>query len=480
MRVAVLILTAVAALGAITPVRAQEKPNPGKEERPKAASKVKELQRERIAVLQSLVDVNTTLFQRGRAPFEGVLEARELLFEARLATAEKEPDRIALYKELVDALRQAEAAAKGRLESGRATEAEILRIRARRLQAEIHLSQRSAKAPEQKQSKIIVTTPLAKDVVISEHYVGQIHAQRNIRIRSLETGYLQEVLAREGQAVKQGDVLFRIAPVLYKARLDAERAEARIVELDYRNTEKLRKSNVVSQDEVELVQAKLAKAQARVKLAEAELNFTAILAPFDGMIARIHEQQGSLITERDVLTTLSDSKQVWVYFNVPESRYLQVAAGAWKDDLGKVELVLANSTPFAHPGHIGAIEAQFNDKTGSISFRADFPNPDGLLRHGMSGTVAIHRTLKNAIVIPERAAFEVLENHCVYVVDKDDVAHQRKIVIQHELPGELVLKSGLAVGDRIIVDGAGQVHEGEKVEYEVRPPDQISGQYKAK
>ena len=95
--------------------------------------------------------------------------------------------------------------------------------------------------------------------------------------------------------------------------------------------------------------------------------------------------------------------------------------------------MLANGSKFQQIGKIGAIEAKFNNETGNIPFRADFPNPDRLLRHGQTGTVLINRTLKNAIVIPQRATFEILDKRYVYVVDKDDVVHQREIVIQNEL-----------------------------------------------
>ena len=226
---------------------------------------------------------------------------------------------------------------------------------------------------------------------------------------------------------------------------------------------------MVSQNEVALLEAKLAKAQAKAKLAEAELNFTNVKAPFDGIVDRLHEQQGSLIKEGDILTTLSDNSVMWVYFNVPEARYLEYMADLDQDkeDL-QIELVLANGSKFPQPGKIGAIEADFNNETGNIPFRADFPNPDRLLRHGQTGTVLIHRTLKDAIVIPQRATFEILDKRYVYVVGEDNVVHQREIVVQNELDDIFVIKSGLDVNDKIVLEGVRQVRDGEKVEYEFR------------
>jgi membrane fusion protein (multidrug efflux system) len=329
--------------------------------------------------------------------------------------------------------------------------------------------------------KIVVTSPKAQDAVITEQYVCQIHSQRHIKVCALENGYLQEVRVNEGQAVKKGDLMFKIVPTLYQARLDAELAEAKLAELELNNTQRLAKNNVVSENEVALYQAKLAKAKAKAKLAEAELHFTIVRAPFDGIVDRLHEREGSLIKEGDVLTTLSDNSVMWVYFNVPEARYLDYMAGLGQDKgSGKIELVLANGSKFPHGGRIGAIEANFNNETGNIPFRADFPNPDGLLRHGQTGTVLIHRTLKNATVIPQRATFEILDKRYVYAVGKDDVAHQREVVVQNELEDIYVIKSGLEVDDRFVLDGVRQVRDGEKVEYEVRPPDEVLASQKNK
>ena len=268
--------------------------------------------------------------------------------------------------------------------------------------------------------------------------------------------------------------MFTILPVLYKAKYDAEKAEADLAALELKNTERLYKDKVVSFNEVQLFQAKLAKAKAKMKLAEAELNFTSIKAPFDGIVDRLHEREGSLIKEGDVLTTLSDNAVMWVYFNVPEARYLDYMSGQKEGKQSpSIELVLANGKSFAYSGRIGAIEAKFNNETGNIPFRADFPNPKRLLRHGQTGVVKIRRTVEHAIVIPQQATFEVLDKRYVYVVDKEGVAHQREIGIQNELDDIFVVKKGLDVNDRIVLDGVRQVQDGHKVEAEYRSPDVV-------
>jgi membrane fusion protein (multidrug efflux system) len=322
--------------------------------------------------------------------------------------------------------------------------------------------------------KIVATTPEVKAVTITQRYVCQIHSQRHIKLRVLEMGYLEAISVREGQAVKENDELFKVKPVLYKAKLDVENAERDFAGLELQYTEQLSKDKVVSKNEVALHKAKLAKAQAKADLAKAELDFATVKAPFDGIVDRLHQQQGSLVEEGAVLTTLSDNSVMWVYFNVPEKQYLKYKASPdeEKENL-KIELMLASGAKFEHLGKIGAIEADFNNETGNISFRADFPNPDRLLRHGQTGTVLISRVQKDSLVIPQRATFEILQKRYVYVIDKDDVVHQREIVIQNELDDIFVLRQGVAADEKIVLEGARQIRDGEKVEYENRRPEEV-------
>jgi membrane fusion protein (multidrug efflux system) len=323
-------------------------------------------------------------------------------------------------------------------------------------------------------SKIVVTSPKVQDVTITESFVCQIRSQRHIEVRALEPGYLQEILIKEGQAVKDKQVLFRILPVLYKAKLDAEQAEADLADMEYQYNLSLLKDKVVAQNQLNLLKAKLDKAVAKRDLARAELGFTEVKAPFDGIVDRLLEREGSLIKEGEILTTLSDNSVMWVYFNVPEKYYLEYMAHRKQHETeDKIELVLANGDTFPQPGTIGAIEADFNNENGNIKFRADFLNPDRLLRHGQTGTIKIRRPLKNAVVIPQRATFELLDKRYVWVVGEDDVAHQRLITTKHEQEDIFVIDSGLNAKDRIVLEGIRQVRDGEKVEYEFRTPEEV-------
>jgi membrane fusion protein, multidrug efflux system len=349
-----------------------------------------------------------------------------------------------------------------------------------------HMDGEGKEQSAEEHQKIVVTSPQAKYVNLTQPYVCQIHAQRHIEVRALVDGYLEEILIKEGQPVKKGEVLFRILPVLYKAEYDAEVAEVELADIKLKNTIKLFNEKVVSSQEVALHKAEFAKAQAKMELAKAKLNFTTVTARFDGIVDRLREREGSLIKERDILTTLSDNSVMWVYFNVPEARYFEYLATLGKDEEPRIELVLANGGKFPKLGKIGAIEAKFNNETGNIAFRADFENEyvqvNGYklprLRHGQTGTILIHRTLNNAIVIPQRATFEILDKRYVWVVGEDDVAHQRLITIDHELEDVFVVKSGLDVKDKIVLEGVREVHDGAKVEYEFRPPEEAMANQK--
>jgi membrane fusion protein (multidrug efflux system) len=173
---------------------------------------------------------------------------------------------------------------------------------------------------------------------------------------------------------------------------------------------------VVSPNELAMAKAKYDKAKAELALAQTHLRFTQINAPFDGIMDHFQVRLGSLVDEGDLLTTLSDNTKMWVYFNVPEAEYLDYKMKAKKDSIMKVELLMANHQMFEYPGIVETIEADFNNETGNIAFRATFPNPKGLLRHGETGNIQVKETIKDAILIPQKATFEVLEKKYVYVI----------------------------------------------------------------
>ena len=326
------------------------------------------------------------------------------------------------------------------------------------------------------QHKIITTTAIAKDVTITKQYVCQIHSRRHIDLKTLEDGYLEAIEVKEGQAVKQGDVLFTILPTMYDAKLRADLSEADLARVKFVNTRKLVDQGVVSDQELKMAKAELSKAMAKVKMAKAELDFTKIKAPFDGIIDRMMEQEGSFLEAGAMLTTVSDNSVMWVYYNVPEAQYLdfQDATDHGRDvNSLDFKLKLANQKIFSEPGKFATIEGDFNNETGNIKFRADFENPNRLLRHGQTGSVLVSQNLKDAVVIPQRATKEILADKFVYVVNDDCVVELRKIKILHENEDTFVIESGLNAGEMIVFEGIRQVHDGDVIECEKKKAEEL-------
>lgn len=308
------------------------------------------------------------------------------------------------------------------------------------------------------------TSPLLKDTMTTKEYVCQIRAIQHIELRALERGYLQEIFVDEGKFVKKGQRMFQIMPLLYNAELQKAKAEANFAEIEYQNTKQLADSNVVSKQELALAKAKFDKANAELQLAQVHLGFTDVRAPFDGIMDRFYARQGSLLEEGDLLTILSDNSKMWVYYNVPESEYLEFKAHEKKDSIMKVGLKMANQEIFEYPGIVETIEADFNNETGNIAFRATFPNPKRLLRHGETGNVQMIVPYRHALIIPQKATFEVLEKKYVFIVGPDNVVHQKEIEIAGEMPDLYIVKSGITAQDKIMLEGIRKVRDNDKIE----------------
>lgn len=326
---------------------------------------------------------------------------------------------------------------------------------------------------KEEEVKFLVTSPLKRDTTITRQYVCQIKSISHIELRALEKGYLQKIYVDEGQTVREGQPMFQIMPLIYQAELLKAQAEAEFVEIEYQNTKRLSDSNVVSKNELALAKAKFNKAKAELELAKAHLSFTEIKAPFTGIMDHFYVRLGSLVNEGDLLTTLSDNHKMWVYFNVPEAEYLDYKANAKSDSLLKVRLLMANNQLFDYPGVVETIEADFNNETGNIAFRATFPNPKALLRHGETGNVLVTAPIKNAIIIPQKATFEILEKRYVFVVDKNKTVRQREINISAEMPDLYVIQSGLNAEEQILLEGIRKVKDGDKIDFRYEDPQSV-------
>lgn len=327
-------------------------------------------------------------------------------------------------------------------------------------------------------ARLLVTSPLKMDTTVTQEYVCQIRSIRNIELKAQEKGYLERVYVDEGQWVKAGQLLFKIMPTIYQAEMEKADAEAMAADIEVQNTQSLAERNIVSKNELALAIAKAKKAKAELALAKAHLAFTDIRAPFDGIIDQLHLKQGSLVEEGELLTSLSDNSQMWVYFNVSEPEYLNYQTGLKPKEKMKVELLMANKQVFKHPGFVETIEAEFNNETGNIAFRATFPNREGLLRHGETGSILMKEQLKDAIIIPQKATLEIMDKKYVYIVNKDNVVKLTPITIAAEIPDLYIIKEGVTEGDKILLEGIRKVQDGNKISFEYDEPAKVMAHLK--
>ncbi|WP_300600359.1 efflux RND transporter periplasmic adaptor subunit [Niabella sp.] len=319
-----------------------------------------------------------------------------------------------------------------------------------------------------------VTSPLTIDTNYVKEYIAQLQSVRNVEIRAQEKGYLEKSYVDEGQYVKAGQLLFRIMPKIYEAEYQKAKAEAHSAELEMQNTRLLADKEIVSKNELALSKAKYDVAKAEMTLAGTHLSFTEIRAPFSGVIDRLRFKQGSLVDDGTLLTTLSDNSGIYAYFNVSESEYLNFKTDSSSTTKTPLALTLANADRYPYPGMIETIEGEFDNTTGNIAFRAKFPNPNALLKHGQTGKVLMQIPLRNALVIPQKATYELQDKFYVYVVDKDNIVRSRNITVQYELPQLYVIGSGLAATDHILLEGLQTIKEDQKIKPVYTAPEEVA------
>jgi membrane fusion protein (multidrug efflux system) len=190
-----------------------------------------------------------------------------------------------------------------------------------------------------------------------------------------------------------------------------------------------------------------------------------IRAPSDGVIGRLTRRPGRFVRKDDLLTRVVRSSVIWAYFEVPEQDYLDCPTEWSKNQQGQqFKLILEDQSELPHAGQSCGPQAGSNPDPAHLPFLAKFPNPDGLLRSGRSGTVSVSREWKDAIFLPRRATLADRDRRYVYVVDKGQIAHRRAIVTGDGTVELLVVKDGVGVGDRIVVDGVGHVRDGDKLD----------------
>ncbi|CCH54599.1 membrane fusion protein [Fibrisoma limi BUZ 3] len=348
---------------------------------------------------------------------------------------------------------------------------------------------------EQKQEQAKTETypviqPVVTDTLYTKEYVADVQAVQNVEIRSRIEGYLDRIHVDEGAFVRKGQLLFSVNNPAYReelikaqASLKNAIAEAKAAEVELKSVSILIGKKIVSPIEQEKAEAKVAALQARIDEARTaatgaklKLALTQIRAPFDGIVDRIPNKAGSLVDEGTLLTTLSDNRQVFAYFNVPENEYLDFVTARDAVRKSPVSLILANDQVHASRGNIEKIDGQIDRATGNIAFRARFANPGNLLKHGASGKVRMNQSLTGALLIPQKAAFELQDKLFVFVVGTDNKVHMRSIVPKLRLPQLYVVESGLSASDRILYEGIQTVKEGDQIEPQLLPAPQFMAQ----
>lgn len=321
-----------------------------------------------------------------------------------------------------------------------------------------------------------------KDTLVSNQFVTDIQAKRNVEIRSRIDGIVDHIYVNEGQFVKRGQALFKINDAelqmeLLKANATIKQTQAdmRIAEVELKQIESLHAKKFVANNELELVKAKLSSARAKHAFADAEkktvlqkISFTTVTAPFDGVIDIIPHKDGSLVTNGTLLTTLSQLDEVFAYFSIPENQYFELLAN---DKLGKhqkIELTLPNGMAYQFNGALKSAESEIDRATGSIRYKVLFPNPNRLIKHGTSGKLTISEVQNNAVLIPQKATFSIQDKTYIFKVDKNNKVKMTNIEVGTALKDSYLVESGLKKGDLIIYEGTQSLKDGDEIKIKNR------------
>lgn len=333
--------------------------------------------------------------------------------------------------------------------------------------------------------KVITVEPM--DQTLTSNYTATLRGRQFVEVRPQVSGIITEIRIDEGDAVHKGQTLFVIDQVPYKAALETAVANVRSAEaklatarLSAESKEALFKEQVVSEFDLQTAKNDLAEAQAALALAKAQevnarnnLSYTEVKSPVDGMASMIPYRVGALVssTISEPLVTVSDDSEVYAYFSMSENQILDLiqqygSLQKAKEQMPQVELLLSNGSAYTQPGKIDAISGTVDEGTGAVGLRATFVNPDGLLRNGGSGSVVVPTVHKNSLVIPQSATYELQNRIFVWKVVDGKTQSAPITVYKYNDGQNYIVLSGLAVGDIIVAEGAGLLHEGIVVDIE--------------
>lgn len=318
-------------------------------------------------------------------------------------------------------------------------------------------------------------------------FPATIEGEENVEIRPKIDGYIEKIFVDEGAAVRKGQVLFKISAPQYQQEVRTARANIQIAqanvnaaEMEVNKVRPLVEKNIISKYELETAEFNLqskqaALAQARATLANANTNigYTSVTSPVNGVVGSLPYKIGSLVNSNTAmpLTTVSNINHIYAYFSINEKMALEFA----KDTKGAtsklrlatmppVTLVLANGEEFSEKGRVEATSGMINTQTGALSVRATFRNPGNLIRSGSSGSIRIPTTLDHALLVPQRATYEIQGKKFVFVVKDSGKVQSTLISIRDNSNGKVfVVENGLKPGDRIVLEGVATLREGEVI-----------------
>lgn len=331
---------------------------------------------------------------------------------------------------------------------------------------------------------VVVETAKPADVSVRQDYAGRARGAREVEVRARIQGILEERLYNEGQMVQEGDALFRIDRKPAEAALRRARAQSQVAQADMRQAERewnrissLFQRNAVSerdrdsaQSALELAEANLAVANAGVSQAELNLGYTEVTAPVRGVTSLEDFPEGSLIDIGTLLTTIVQLDPIHVRFALPESdaSIRRVAregmVGTGVEQNVSARLILADGQEYAREGRIDFTASTLDPRTGTVSARAIFDNPENIIVPGQFVRVRVElQSFEDAIAVPERAVVQGPQGPVVYVVDDESKARARSVELGPVSDSRQILFSGLDAGDRFIVSGLVNLHDGAQV-----------------
>ncbi len=329
-----------------------------------------------------------------------------------------------------------------------------------------------------------VMTVTEQTEVLESVYPATIKGQEDIEIRPRVDGFIDAIYVDEGSAVRKGQALFKInspqaeqALTSAKAGLTSAMAQVNTAKTNVNRIRPLAEKNIVSkvqlmtaEDAYQTAQAGLAQAEAAWKNAQATLNWTNVISPVDGLVGEISFRLGSLVNSNHVLATVSNTSNVYAYFSMDEITLMQFLDDTEGKNpaeklrnLPQVTLTLKDKSIYPEKGKVETIAGMANVSTGSTNFRVEFPNKQGILRSGTTGTITIPRVVESALVIPQKATFSQQDKRLVYKVQGDSVVQTLLIVTPTPDGKSYVVTSGLSSGDRVVADGVITLSNGRKI-----------------